>query len=238
MFKIEIAKIKIQIDNKYDVLPEISKDYFTDGDVDFSVSVSNEEIEREKTGLLGDFPPGELESVAVYRKIAERLSDYSAFVFHGATVVLDGEAYVFTAKSGTGKTTHINLWRKKFGDKVKILNGDKPVIRVIDGVPYAAGTPWRGKEGYGEPGLYRLRGVAILERAKENSAQAITPGDALVTLVSQAYIPKTNALSAKKTLIALSSVIEFVPAIRLRCNMEEDAAEVAYSALNNVQCKA
>ena len=230
MFKIEIAKIKIQIDNKYDVLPKISKDYFTEGEADFSVSVTDEDIKRVGIALSDGSTDSALESVAVYRKIADKLSDYSAFVFHGAAIVYDGAAYVFTAKSGTGKTTHIRLWRKKFGDKVKILNGDKPVIRVIDGVAYVAGTPWRGKEGYGEPGLYRLDGVAILERGIENSAEKITSNDAVIGFASQAYIPKVNALAAKKTLLTISSVIESVPMIRLRCNMEDSAAEVARSA--------
>lgn len=234
MFKIEIAEIKIQVNNKYDLLPKIAKDYFTDGEAEFSVSVSDEEIEKEREGLSGDFTSGELESFAIYRKIADKLSDYSAFVFHGAVIVMDGEAFVFTAKSGTGKTTHVNLWQKKFGKKVKILNGDKPVIRIVGGIAYVSGTPWRGKEGYGEPGFYRLCGVAVLERAKENSAEPITQDEALVSFVSQAYIPKTNATSARKTLIALSSAIGSVPAIRLRCNMDLEAAEIAYSAFQDV----
>lgn len=230
MLKINIANITVEIHHKYDVLPRVAADYLCDGDADFSVSVTDAEIEREQEGLSNGFSKGELESIAIYRKIAERLSDYSAFVFHGAAIELDGEAYIFTAKSGVGKTTHVGLWMKKFEGRAKILNGDKPVIRIIDGRPFVSGTPWRGKEGYGMPGLLPVAGVALLSRAKENLAKIETADSAALRFITQAYIPRVNAKAASKTVALISEVLSCVPIISLSCNMENDAADVAYSA--------
>ncbi len=230
MLKINIANIIIEIDNKYGVLPVIAADYLSEQNADFSVSVTDEEIKREGEGLSDDFTPGELESIAIYRKIAEHLFDYSAFIFHGAAVEVDGVAYIFTAKSGVGKTTHTRLWLKKLGYRASILNGDKPVIRLIDGKPYVAGTPWRGKEGYGVPGLVPIAGVALLERSEKNFAKPESPDGALVRFVTQAYIPRNNAFSASKTVALISDVLAKVPIISLGCNMDAEAADVAYSA--------
>jgi len=230
MLRINVANIVIEIDNKYETLPVIAKDYLSDKDADFSVSVSDEEIAREGAGLPEGFTKGELESIAVYRKIASRLPEYSAFVFHGSAVELDGSVYLFTAKSGVGKTTHTRLWLKKHGKRARVLNGDKPVIRIINGTAYVAGTPWRGKEGYGVPGMAPLAGIALLSRAEKNEAFAVSAEDALVRFITQAYIPRDDARSASLTVALLSEVLSCVPIISLRCNMEDDAADVAYRA--------
>ena len=71
-----------------------------------------------------------------YRIICKKILSFDAMLMHCAAVSVDNEAYLFTAVSGTGKTTHINLWRKKFGDRFFVINGDKPIIRLIDGKFY------------------------------------------------------------------------------------------------------
>ncbi len=235
MFRIKIADIVIEIDNRYGDVEKISKDYLTDDKPFFTVSVSDAEIEAEANRLDESFTAAELESIGIYRKIAERIADYGAFVFHGAVVVMDGNAYLFTAKSGVGKTTHIRLWLKCFKGRARILNGDKPVIRIIDGKAYIAGTPWRGKEQYGEAGFMPLSGIAFLERDKENTAYTEMAANALERFVTQAYLPKKNAALSIKVLKLLDTVINTTPLITLRCNMEDDAAYVAYDAFKKAK---
>ncbi len=237
MFNIEIAKIVIGIDNRYDEVRKISEDYITDAQANFSVCVTEDEILKEADSFNPDFPKGELESIAIYRKIAERLIDYGAFVFHGAVILFDGKAYLFTAKSGVGKTTHIRLWLSVFKERARILNGDKPVIRVEDGRVFISGTPWRGKEQYGEPGYVPLSGIVFVRRSDENIAYTENPRDAMSRFVTQAHIPKTNAETGIKALRLLDTVINTVPLVTLGCNMDEEAALVAKNAIEVAENK-
>ena len=232
MIKIQLANLCVALENKYDFIEKLARDYITDGEPEFTVFATDEEIAEEGKNEEGSFSLGYLESIVLYRKIAEKLPEYDAFVFHGAVIEFEGRAYLFTAKSGVGKTTHIRLWQKKFGNAVSILNGDKPVLRIIDGKAYASGTPWRGKEGYGKPGLLELYGIAFLERALENEAYPVMPDAVIMKFATQAYIPKTEA--AVKTLSLFNKILSTVPLITLKCNMNLDAADVAKAAF----CKA
>lgn len=231
MIKIKLAELVVGIDNRFQGIEALAKDYLTDLDPDFTVHATDEDLARERSQSERIFPDGYLESVVVYRKIADRLPSYDAFVFHGAILNLDGMAYAFTARSGVGKTTHTRLWLSRFGDRVHYLNGDKPIIRFIDGIPYACGTPWRGKENYGVNEMAPLCGIALLSRGEENTAQVIPPCEAVTRLVSQIYLPK-EADSIIKTMRLADRVISGVRLVDLRCNMDISAVDVAYRALD------
>ena len=137
MITIKVAGLAIGIDNRFEYITRLAADYLTDEPPLFTVRATEEDIAEEARMTDVRFPDGYLESIVSYRKIAEILPTYDAFVFHGAVLNYGGHALAFTAKSGTGKTTHTRLWLSEFGDKVHYLNGDKPIIRFIDGVPYA-----------------------------------------------------------------------------------------------------
>ena len=230
MIKIEIADLAVALDNKYPYVERLCRDYLTDREADFTVSATDRDIERERAVSDADYPDGYLESIVLYRKIAERLPSYDAFVFHGAVLVYDGVAYAFTARSGVGKTTHTRLWISEFADKAYYLNGDKPIIRFFDGVPYACGTPYKGKEGYGVNEKAPLGAVAFIDRAKSNSASLATVEDSSVKLLSQIYLPKDPRM-ALVTMSLADRLLGAVRLVNLHVNMEKDAARVAKEAL-------
>ncbi len=230
MIKVSIAGLNVGIDNRFDFIEKMTADYVSDkGPLDFSVSVTPEQLSEEAEMSEREYSDGYLESVAVYRSIAERLPDFGGAVFHGAVIANEGKAYAVTARSGVGKTTHLSLWLRAFGDKVHILNGDKPIIRDIDGTVYAAGTPWRGKENFGVNEMLPLAGIAFLERAESNSAQKISPTDALIPFISQIYIPKGPRCAALALSLA-NKVISSVPLFSFKVNMDIEAAHIAYKA--------
>lgn len=104
------------------------------------IAASDEEIEREdQSGVSSS--NGMLESLAVYRKISEIMVEHDTFLFHCSAVALDGQAYLFTAPSGTGKSTHTRLWREVFGERAVMVNDDKPLIQVREDAIYVCGTP-------------------------------------------------------------------------------------------------
>lgn len=230
---LSLAGLTVEVKNRYGYLEKLAADYMASGtDIDFSVEVTDEDIEAERELSEYEFGVGYLESIAVYRKIAERLPEYNAVVFHGAVIAEDGEAYAITARSGVGKTTHVSLWQSAFGDKVHILNGDKPILRMIDGKVYAAGTPWRGKEGYGVAEMLPLAAVGFLERAAEPSAVPISKDGATVRFASQIYIPGTPR-GASLALGTLNGIINAVRLYEIRANMNEESAIASHDAFKN-----
>ena len=231
MIRIRIADLTVGIDNRYDYIVDLARDYLTEGDADFTVSVTDAELDEERARSEYDFSSGYLESIVAYRKIAEELPRYDALVFHGAVLNLDGEAYAFTAPSGTGKTTHTRLWLREFGSRVHYLNGDKPIIRFKDGTPYAYGTPWRGKEGYGVNESAPLRAIAFLGRGEENTACEIPSNEIAARLITQVYVSRKNRMQAVLTMRLADRLTRAVRLVDLRCNMEPEAAHVSLRAM-------
>lgn len=231
MVKINIANLTIGIENRFEHIKHQAIDYLSDGEPLFSVSVSDEEIEEERRAYGVEAEDGYFESLIAYRKIAERLPEFDAFLFHGSVIALNGKAYIITASSGVGKTTHTRLWLSEFEGEATILNGDKPIVRMIDGVPYACGTPWRGKEAYGKNQILPVSGIAFLSRAEKNFANEISPTEAVTRFMSQIYLPKQNKLSLIKTMKLADSTIKQVRLVHLECNMEPEAAHVCREAL-------
>ena len=231
MITIKVAGLAIGIDNRFEYITRLAADYLTDEPPLFTVRATEEDIAEEARMTDVRFPDGYLESIVSYRKIAEILPTYDAFVFHGAVLNYGGHALAFTAKSGTGKTTHTRLWLSEFGDKVHYLNGDKPIIRFIDGVPYACGTPWRGKEGYGVNEMAPLHALAFLERGVENSAVPIPSEEVVTFLLTQMYMPRTSPTAAVLSMRLADRLTRTVRLVRLKCNMDPSAAHVAFSAM-------
>lgn len=230
MITIKIADIPIGLECRYDYTVKYVKDYLTDEQPYFTVSASDEDIKCEQKISGVRVPDYYAENVVLYRKIAERLPDYDALVFHGAILECDGVAYAVTAHSGVGKTTHTRLWLAEFGDRVKILNGDKPILRIIDGTVTACSTPWMGKEGYGYNAKRPLGGIAFLARGTENLARRITPDTAVMRFMNQVYLSKGDVLKLTRSIQIADALLSGVPLYEFECNMQPEAARVAYDA--------
>lgn len=171
MFVIELAGIRIGIDNRYSFIERQCYGFVCEGtDVAFTVSVTSDEILEEQKH--GEFSEGYCESICIYRHICEQLPAYNIFLMHSSVIEVDGYAYAFTAKSGVGKSTHTALWLKNVPN-ARVLNGDKPLYRLEkDGSLTAFGTPWNGKENWGENISAPLAAICFIERGIENR---ITP---------------------------------------------------------------
>ncbi len=234
MIKIDIGGLCVGIDNKYQYTEQLCADYLSEEEPLFTVRAGDDEIAKEREMSEFDVPDAYCESIVAYRNIAEILPTMDAFVFHGSVLNVGGSAYIFTAKSGVGKTTHTRLWLSEFKDDCHVLNGDKPVMRYVDGRFYACGTPWRGKEMYGVHESAPLCGIVFVERGAENKAFPINSADALSSLINQIYKPK-DRMAAIKTLGLMDKLLKEVPLIRLECNMNPEAAHVARAALEKCQ---
>ena len=237
-FKICLAGRVISVDALFDSTRAYCKDYLTDSDdVDISVSVSPEDLEYERVKSAKEQPPEEFarltdrhfELTAVYRRIAEALVDYNVVLFHGSCVAVDGEAFIFSAKSGTGKSTHTRLWREFYGERCVMINDDKPIEVRDDGI-VVWGTPWNGKHRLSTNTSAPLSAICILERAAENSIVKQSALMAFPEILSQTY-RFADAPKMRKTLSLLQNIVNKTEIYRLGCNMDISAAETAYNGM-------
>ena len=238
---------KIQIANRIAAISGITETtrnycaaFFCDGTPDFSVTITPADIAYEREvaaredaleGLpVRNFSDAQLEITAVQRKIAERLFDYDTILFHGSVVAVDGVGYLFTAKSGTGKSTHTRLWRQVFGDRAVMVNDDKPFLRITENGVTACGSPWNGKHGLGANLEVPLQAICILERGEENIIRPIPAKEAVFMLLQQSNRPQ-DPRRMPKYLELLDKLSQQVTFYRLACNMSPEAALVAYEAM-------
>ena len=155
---------------------------------------------------------------------------YETFRLHGSAVAVDGMCYLFTARSGTGKSTHTKLWRRMLGSRAVMVNDDKPLLRVEENGVTVFGTPYNGKHRLGANISVPLKAICILERSVENHIHPITPEEAYTMLLQQSYRPQDKA-ALLKTLMLIDKMKEKTAFWRLGCNMDISAAEIAYQAM-------
>lgn len=235
-----IADRIIEISSLHPLIHEQCGEYCTAGVPDFSLEITPPDLsfEREKSAqadkaeerAIQFYSDDYLETLAVYRKIAERMPEYDTVLFHGSAIAVDGQAYLFTAKSGTGKSTHARLWRELLGDKAIMVNDDKPLIRISDSGAVIYGTPWDGKHHLSNNIAVPLKAICVLERAEENVIRPVTREDALPILIQQTYRPADPA-SLTKTLKLIDRLTRQVKLYRLGCNMDISAAKLSYDTM-------
>ena len=185
-------------------------------------------------GVAVSLSGADAESQIILTKIADAMPAFDTILMHGAVVELDGWAYMFTAPSGVGKTTRLMRWLEEFPDS-RIINGDKPFIRIEDGRAVAYGSPWAGKERLNSNTQAPLRAIYLLERAADGEADSIWPlsaNEAFAPLLKQTHRPsEPGALYA--TLCILGTLTGMVSLYRLRTSPTRAGVRLAYETANN-----
>ena len=241
-FRIALAGQVIGVSALYEQTRTFCKNYLTDAPPSFEVAVTPADIayERQRSARADELEGAAvrehadpyLETLAVYRKLAQLLVQDDILLMHGAVVAVDGQAYLFTAKSGTGKTTHTRLWMRQFGDRAVMVNGDKPLLHITSEGVTVYGTPWDGKEHLSTNTSCPLKALCILTRSETNHIERISKKEALPMLCQQSYRP-CSPIGAQKMLALVDRLGSSVPLYRLGCNMEPEAALVAYHGMNH-----
>ena len=237
--KYKMANCVIEVTSIYDKVHNYCQDYETEEPADFSIEITPGDIAFEKQkanseyayeGLpLPNFSDELLEETAVYRKIGEKMPDYDTVIFHGSAIAVDGQGYLFTAKSGTGKSTHTKLWRKLLSEKATMINDDKPLIHIGETVTIY-GTPYNGKHRLGNNIAVPLKAICILKRSTKNHIKKISKMDAYAMLLQQVYRPQ-DIKQMKKTINLIDKMTEKIKFYQLECNMDISAAELSYKTM-------
>ena len=191
-FRIYIAGLCAQVQPMFLSTREYCKAYLTEQEPELFVTVTPEDlayeqrmadIEADEEGLKRrTFTDPFLERASIQRKIADALLQRNVIMTHGSTVGVDGEAFLFTAACGTGKSTHTRFWREMFGSRAVMINDDKPFLEIREDGVIAHGSPWSGKHGLDTNVSMPLKGICILHRGPENVIRPLKPRAFVVSI--------------------------------------------------------
>ncbi len=234
MFTIRICELNIELDNRCGLVEDACRGYLTDGRPDFRVGVTRAEVEEYIRDCGRPMTYAEGESALLYRRICFRMPDYDAFLLHAAVLTVGGRGYAFSARRGTGKSTHVGLWKQAYGDNVTIVNGDKPLVRRAPGGHFwVYGTPWCGKEGENANLRCPLNAVVFLEQGPRNEMTVCPTADTAARLLEGTVLPPDPAAQDRMAAL-VGAVTREIPAFRLSCLPDVSAAELAFATLLQV----
>ena len=242
-FRMKIAGAVASVVSLFESTPQFFRSYLTEETADFAIVVTTEDLVFEQAELDEEawvdgfrrrqFTDPFLERTAIQRAFAEHLLEKNTLLLHGSAVAVDGEGFLFMARSGTGKSTHTRFWREVFGVRAVMVNDDKPFLRITSDGVTMFGSPWSGKHGLDTNIAVPLKGICLLERGAEN---VIVPLDAqalLPMLRHQSYQPLTEA----RRLVGeglIERLAAQVPLWHMTCTKDSQAAQIAYDTMKSI----
>ncbi len=230
MKKYRICGLNVACDFRHDIMVPRSEKYLSDFDkADILIPYKPEEIAVYDV-TAPHLTIAERELMYTGRDFYTALLNFNGFMLHSSAVAVDGRAYLFSAPSGTGKSTHTEQWLKLFGERAQIINDDKPAIRIESDGIFVYGTPWSGKSDLNVNGRFEIGGICVLERAAENYIVPLDEGTAVFSILNQTIRP-TDPAAMSVLLSHLDKVIRAVPVWKMGCNISTEAAKIAYEAM-------
>lgn len=239
-FYAKVAGMQFTINTLHDYSHKLMAEYCIDTPGEHALHITQDDIDHERQLViesedsvdqsLATVPDFYLESIAVLRKMADYVCEHNRLLMHGSAIAIDGKGYIFTALSGTGKSTHTALLRKLHGENAVMINDDKPFLHIAEDKIYVCGSPWMGKHGIGSNISVPLEGIFFLRRSEDNVLDQLSVEDALTLLVSQCHRP-VQADKMMFTLDLLDQILTRVPLYDFGCNMDISAAELSSSVM-------
>lgn len=229
----QIAGLTVRMEPREQPLTENSMAYRLDSDVtpDIDIVLTDEMMEK----LLAqkpEIPSNVTEYLYTGSWFYHKLLSFQGLMLHASAVVYEGQAYLFSAPSGTGKSTHTGLWKQVFGsENVYILNDDKPALRLTADGWYAYGTPFSGKVNLSRNVGVPLKGICFLERGSYNEIARLPEKEAIQNLMFQTVRPREIA-DMDLLLQLVEKIIDSIPVFKMQCTMDPDAARVSYEAMS------
>ena len=197
---------------------------------DFSVEVNEQMLEQERQYDLYDSSEELLECIAAYREICNLAFQYDCIFMHCSAIAYHNNGILFTAPSGTGKSTHSALWVKHFGKDVTVVNDDKPLLREQNGNIFVCGTPWDGKHHRSTNIMVPVKAVVVLSQGEENAIRPASRQEALYHLLNQTIRPD-NPEQMNTVLNIVEKMIKSIPVYHLTCNISDEAVMTVFDAI-------
>ena len=223
----KIADLITTVPEAGDLVPRCQA-YRYDGDLPAEIILRQEDFRPNAwQGLTGD--------AYVYCESGSHfhfhLLRHGGMMLHASAVVVEDRAYLFSAPSGTGKSTHTRLWQQIFGEKAQVINDDKPALRCIDGTWYAYGTPWCGKDGINVNRRVKLAGICFLKQAPHNRIRRLTSQEAVQKIIWQTMRRFKLTENLDRMLTQVDNLVRRIPVYELENLPEPEAARLSYEAM-------
>lgn len=154
----------------------------------------------------------------------EIIPAFGGVILHSSAISYKNHGILFSAPSGTGKSTHTKLWKKLFPDSVEIVNDDTPAIFFMNNVPYMYGLPWSGK-GENKNMAVPLKSVVFLKRSEQNVIQ-LSDIDSAVFFMLEQVQRSVFADNFDRILQQVDKLLSSVDVYEIGVNMEDTAAEM------------
>ena len=157
---------------------------------------------------------------------------YKRCLFHGVAICVDDRAWIITAPSGTGKSTQYRLWKELYGDEIRLICGDKPILEFqSSGNIVVHPSPWRGKERWPGSDSAKLAGIVYLEQGEYNSICRMSVSEAVVPLYTQILYQPENETEIRQAAAMLDRILQQIPVWKLVNIGDEESARLTYETL-------
>jgi hypothetical protein len=235
-----IAEVPVKIRCRHQETLDFLAPYLSTAETAFTVEPADADLQRTQADLIraadaegrtaSSFSAPFLERSAIHALLAEKIVEHDVLLMHGSALCMDGRGVLFTAKSGTGKSTHARLWREVFGDRVWMVNDDKPLLRIEETGVTVWGTPWNGKHRLSRNASAPLEAVVSLSRDVTNHIEPMAKADAYPVLMKQCFISR-NPVTMARIMELEKRLLDAVDFYKLGCNMERSAALTAQEGI-------
>lgn len=229
----KLADFIVEYINPSSNVEKYFENYISTEQPEISFEITTDDIDTIINSVNGACTKINAELVAMLRRFCAWALDKNTFFLHSALIDVNGTGVAFAAPSGTGKTTHMRLWTELLGEKMRIINGDKPIVRFFDDIKYPVGygVPWCGKERYGINDKIEIKHFCFIERSEINSCEKIEASQFLNLFFKQVLLPRNNPDAVLKTLNLSDKFLKNVTVWKIKCNMDISAAKVAYDTI-------
>lgn len=230
MPKYLIADFIVEIEPKFDNLKKLCEPFLHIGDrsADFSAIPSDSYLNSLLSRMVKGSTIDKAEEFATASIFNHEIIHRGTMLVHSSALVFCGKAYLFSAESAVGKSTHTKMWLKKFGEKVHILNDDKPVVKLKNGVPLCCGTPFDGGSGIANNETVPVGAIIFIERSDTNFV-TIPDTKEIVQRLYKSTVKYVNKSDGMSLLSNFDNLIQHTKFYVLHCNTDESAVDVAYN---------
>ena len=155
--------------------------------------------------------------------IEQVLNSYNIFLLHSSFIKYQDKAIIFSAPSGTGKSTQADLWEKY--ENVEIINGDRTGIRKMDGKWTAYGLPIAGSSGIYKNKKAEISHIIVLKQGKENKLTQLSPREAFVKLYSETLVHTWDKAFQENIINMITDLVQNVQIYQYECVPDKSAVE-------------
>ncbi len=237
--KYDIADIKLLMTTYFDRTREQAEYYLAnskwdESEADEILDLGIDFYKKNQQGKTENIDLETIEYVLTGALFNRFLLAHDGMMLHSSAVVVDGYAYLFSADSGTGKSTHTNMWVDYFDGDAYVINDDKPAIRCVDGEWFVYGTPWSGKDNINKNAKVKIGAIVFLERSEENWIESEDIESAIPKFFKQTVRKLNKEENMDLVLSNMEKILSTVPIYKMGCNISEDAVKMAYEKIRRV----